>query len=156
MVSRSKAMSALPTWAHWSIFAAAALLSPVLPFLMAGVFTNVVAVLKAAGPPAFLALVAAGIAAWSMLYKLVGSGAPPRTHVSAPKNGAACRLVKTPGSRPLGKTIRVRSFPGSRSWAHVRLVDFGQPAGRYTDPQQRVHPGPSEEDSQRTSTLETP
>jgi hypothetical protein len=41
---------------------AAVLLGPVLPFVMAGVFMNVVAVLKYAGPPAFLVVVAVGMA----------------------------------------------------------------------------------------------
>ncbi len=156
MFSRCKAMSALPTWAHWSIFAAAVLLGPILPFVMAGVFMNVVAVLKYAGPPAFLVVVAVGIVACSLLCKLVVSGAPPRTHILAPKNGAAWRRVKAPGPRPLGKPTRVRSLRDDRGWAHVRLVDFGQPVGRYTDPEQRVQPDRSEEDSQRMSTLETP
>jgi hypothetical protein len=135
MFSRCKAMSALPTWGHWSIFAAAVLLSPVLPFVMAGMFMNVVAVLKCADPPASLVLVAVGIVAWSLLCKLVVSGAPPRTHISAPKNGAVCRLVKAPRSRPLGKPTRVRSLRDGGGWAYVRLVDFGQPVGRYTDPE---------------------
>ena len=46
---------------NWSIFAAAVLLSPVLPFVMAGMLMNVVAVLKYADPPAFPVLVAVGI-----------------------------------------------------------------------------------------------
>jgi hypothetical protein len=63
-------MSALPIWTHWSIFAAAVLLSPVLSFVVAGVFAIIVAVLKDAGPPALLALAAMGIAGWSLVHKL--------------------------------------------------------------------------------------
>jgi hypothetical protein len=63
-------MSALPIWAHWSIFAAAVLLSPVLPFVVAGVFAIIVALLKEAGPPALLSLVAMGIVGWSLFHKL--------------------------------------------------------------------------------------
>lgn len=63
-------MSALPICAHWSIFAAAVLLSPVLPFVVAGVFAIIVAVLKEAGPPALLSLAAMGIVGWSLFHKL--------------------------------------------------------------------------------------
>jgi len=145
-------MSALPTWAHWSIFAAAVLLGPVLPFVMAGMLMNVVAVLKYAGPPAFL-LVAVGIVAWSLLSRFGRASSDPyfgtekRRRVPA---GKSARLSTVREACP-GPSLR-----DGRGWAHMRLVDFGQPVGRHTDPEQRVRPDRSEEDSQRTSTLETP
>jgi hypothetical protein len=120
------------------------LLSPVLPFLMAGVFMSVVAVLKDPAPPHSFYSSRRAFSHVRCFTKLVLSGGRPRTHVSAPKTGAPCRLVKAPGSRPLGKTIRVRSLPDSRGWAHVRLVDVSQPVGRDTDREQRVQPDPTE------------
>jgi hypothetical protein len=95
-------MSALPTWAHWSIFAAAVLLSPVLPLLMAGVFMNLVAVLKYAGPPAF------------------------RARVPDP-----CCASKKRGGIPVGEGAQLATV---REAYLLRLVDFGRPVGRYTDP----------------------
>ena len=153
MFSRCKAMSALPTWAHWSIFAAAVLLSPILPFVMAGMLMNVVAVLKYADPPAFLVLVAVSTVAWSLLGRFGRAS-------SNPYFGTEKRRRVSPGKGARLSTVR-EACPGpsrrdGRGWAHRRLVDFGQPVGRYTDPEQRVRPDRSEQDSQRTSTLETP
>ena len=54
-------------------------------------------------------------------------------------NGGVLRgiLIKMPCGaslkRPLGQYTRVRSLRDGRGWEHVRLVDFGQPVGRYTD-----------------------
>ena len=62
-------MSSLPTWATWSI-AAAAVLSPVLAFLMAIAVEILIGVLKDAGMLEFLALVAASVISYSLLRKL--------------------------------------------------------------------------------------
>jgi hypothetical protein len=152
---RHLALAALPTWAHWSIFAAAVLLSPVLPFVMAGMLMNVVAVLKYADPPAFLVLVAVSTVAWSLLGRFGRAS-------SNPYFGTEKRRRVPAGEGARLSTVR-EAYPGpslrdGRGWAHMRLVDFdfGQPVGRYTDPEQRVRPDRSEQDSQRTSTLETP
>ena len=56
-------MNSLPTWAIWSI-AAAAVLSPVLAFLMAIVVEVLFGLVKDAGVPALLVLVAAGAIGW--------------------------------------------------------------------------------------------
>jgi hypothetical protein len=137
MFSRRKAMNAPPTWAHWSIFAAAVLLSPVLPFVMAGMLMNVVAVLKYADPPAFLVLVAVGIVAWSLLSRFGRAS-------SNPYFGTEKRRRVPAGEGARLSTVR-EAYPGpslrdGRGWAHMRLVDFGQPVGRYTGPEQRVRP----------------
>jgi hypothetical protein len=62
-------MSSLPIWATWSI-AAAAVLSPVLAFLMAIAVEILIGVLKDAGMLEFLALVAASVIGYSLLRKL--------------------------------------------------------------------------------------
>jgi membrane protein DedA with SNARE-associated domain len=63
------ALSSLPTWATWSI-AAAALLSPVLVFLMAIAVEILIGVLKDAGMHEFLALVAVSVIGWLLIRKL--------------------------------------------------------------------------------------
>jgi hypothetical protein len=62
-------MNSLPTWATWSI-AAAAVLSPVLAFLTAIAVEILIGVLKDAGMLEFLALVASGALGCSLLRKL--------------------------------------------------------------------------------------
>jgi hypothetical protein len=62
-------MSTLPTWAIWSI-AAAAVLSPVLAFLMATAVEILIGVLKDAGMLEFLALVAASVIGCLLIRKL--------------------------------------------------------------------------------------
>jgi hypothetical protein len=62
-------MSTLPTWAIWSI-AAAAVLSPVLAFLMAIAVEILIGVLKDAGMLEFLALVAASVIGCLLIRKL--------------------------------------------------------------------------------------
>jgi UPF0716 family protein affecting phage T7 exclusion len=62
-------VSSLPTWATWSI-AVAAVLSPVLAFLMAVAVEILVGVLKDAGFFALLALVAASVIGWLLFRKL--------------------------------------------------------------------------------------
>jgi hypothetical protein len=56
-------VNSLPTWAIWSI-AAAAVLSPVLAFLMAIVVEILFGLVKDAGSSALLALLAAGVIGW--------------------------------------------------------------------------------------------
>ena len=56
-------MNSLPTWAIWSI-AAAAVLSPVVAFLTAVLVEVLFGLVKAAGVPALLVLVAAGAIGW--------------------------------------------------------------------------------------------
>ena len=66
-------MSSLPTWATWSI-AAAAVLSPVLAFFMAIAVEILIGALKDAGALPFLAFVAIGAIGCLPLRKLwVGS-----------------------------------------------------------------------------------
>src|SRR5215469_4975210 len=55
-------MHRLPTWAAWSIIPAAAVLTPVLGFLVAIAVAMILGVLKGAGLPTLLALAAAGAA----------------------------------------------------------------------------------------------
>jgi hypothetical protein len=62
-------MNSLPTWAMWSIIAAA-VLSPVLAFLMAIAVEIFIGVLMDAGVPALLVLVVAGVIGWLLLRKL--------------------------------------------------------------------------------------
>jgi hypothetical protein len=62
-------MSTLPTWAIWSI-AAAAVLSPVLAFVMATAVEILIGVLKDAGMLEFLALVAASVIGCLLIRKL--------------------------------------------------------------------------------------
>jgi hypothetical protein len=62
-------MNSLPTWAMWSIIAAA-VLSPVLAFLMAIAVEIFIGVLKDAGVPALLVLIAAGALGWLLLRRL--------------------------------------------------------------------------------------
>jgi hypothetical protein len=62
-------MSSLPTWATWSI-AAAAVLSPVLAFFMAISVEILIGVLKDAGMLEFLALFATSVIGCSLLRKL--------------------------------------------------------------------------------------
>jgi hypothetical protein len=64
-----KVVSSLPTWATWSIVAAA-VLSPILAFLMAIAVEIVVDVLKDAGLLELVALVAAGAIGWALVRKL--------------------------------------------------------------------------------------
>jgi hypothetical protein len=74
-------MNSLPTWAIWSIIAAA-LLSPVLAFLMAIAVEIFIGVLKDAGMLEFLALVAASVIGWLLLRRLrvrPRGGAPVKT-----------------------------------------------------------------------------
>jgi hypothetical protein len=59
----------LPAWGILAI-AAAALLSPVLAFLLALALEIVIVVLQDAGVLKFVALAAAGAVGWSMLRKL--------------------------------------------------------------------------------------
>jgi hypothetical protein len=59
----------LPTWGILAI-AAAALLSPVLAFLLAMALEIVIVILQDAGVLKFVALVAVGAMGWSMLRKL--------------------------------------------------------------------------------------
>jgi hypothetical protein len=59
----------LPAWGILAI-AAAALLSPVLAFLLALAVEIVIVVLQDAGVLKFVALAAAGAVGWSMLRKL--------------------------------------------------------------------------------------
>ena len=61
-------MSSLPTWAMWSIIAAA-VLSPVLAFLMAIAVEIFIGVLKDAGILEFLAVGAIGAISWLLLHK---------------------------------------------------------------------------------------
>jgi UPF0716 family protein affecting phage T7 exclusion len=56
-------MSSLPTWTTWSI-AAAAVLSPVLAFLMAIAIEILIGLVKDAGLLALLALAIAGVIGW--------------------------------------------------------------------------------------------
>jgi hypothetical protein len=62
-------MSSLPTWAMWSIIAAA-VLSPVLAFLMAIAVEIFIGVLKDAGILELLAVGAAGALGWLLFRKL--------------------------------------------------------------------------------------
>jgi hypothetical protein len=62
-------MNSLPTWAMWSIIAAA-VLSPVLAFLMAIAVEIFIGVLKDAGILEFLAVAAIGAISWLLLRKL--------------------------------------------------------------------------------------
>jgi hypothetical protein len=62
-------MNSLPTWAMWSIIAAA-VLSPVLAFLMAIAVEIVIGVLKDAGILEFLAVGTIGAISWLLLRKL--------------------------------------------------------------------------------------
>jgi hypothetical protein len=61
-------MTNLPTWAAWSIVGAA-VLSPVLAFLMAIAVEILIGVLRDAGLIELLALVAIGAIAWSQFRK---------------------------------------------------------------------------------------
>jgi hypothetical protein len=63
------ATNSLPTWATWSI-AAAALLSLVLAFLMAIAVESFIGVLKDAGILEFLAVSAIGAISWLQLRRL--------------------------------------------------------------------------------------
>jgi hypothetical protein len=63
-------MNRLPTWAIWSI-AAAAVLSPVLAFLMAIAIEVLIGVLHDAGMFPGLAVGTVGAVGWSMLRKLL-------------------------------------------------------------------------------------
>ena len=62
-------MNSLPTWAMWSIIAAA-VLSPVLGFLMAIAVEIFIGVLKDAGILEFLAVGVIGAISWLLLRKL--------------------------------------------------------------------------------------
>jgi hypothetical protein len=62
-------MNSLPTWATWSI-AAAALLSPVLAFLMAIAVEILIGSLMQAGVPLLLAFVVAAALGWLLFRKL--------------------------------------------------------------------------------------
>jgi hypothetical protein len=62
-------MSSLPTWAMWSIIAAA-VLSPVLAFLTAIAVEIFIGVLKDAGILELLAVGAIGAISWLLLRKL--------------------------------------------------------------------------------------
>ena len=62
-------MNSLPTWAMWSIIAAA-VLSPVLAFLMAIAVEIFIGVLKDAGILEFLAVGTIGAISWLLLRKL--------------------------------------------------------------------------------------
>jgi len=62
-------MNSLPTWAMWSIIAAA-VLSPVLAFLMAITVEIFIGVLKDAGILEFLAVGAIGAISWLLVRKL--------------------------------------------------------------------------------------
>jgi hypothetical protein len=57
-------VSSLPTWAAFSIGMAAALLSPVLAFLMGIAVEILIGLAKDAGVPALLAIIAIGAVAW--------------------------------------------------------------------------------------------
>ena len=71
-------MISLPAWGILAI-AAAALLSPILAFLLALALEIVIVVLQDAGVLKFVALAAAGAVGWSMLRKLwVRSHGGPR------------------------------------------------------------------------------
>jgi hypothetical protein len=62
-------MSSFPAWARLSIIAAA-LLSPVLAFLIAIAVEILIGVLMDAGVPALLVLFVAGALGWSLFRKL--------------------------------------------------------------------------------------
>jgi hypothetical protein len=62
-------VSSLPTWATWSI-AAAAVLSQVLAFLMAIAVEILIGLVKDAGLLALLALAIAGVIGWLLFRKL--------------------------------------------------------------------------------------
>jgi hypothetical protein len=62
-------MNSLPTWAMWSIIAAA-VLSPVLAFLTAIAVEAFIGVLKEAGILEFLAVGVIGAISWLLLRKL--------------------------------------------------------------------------------------
>jgi hypothetical protein len=62
-------MNSLPTWAMWSIIAAA-VISPVLAFLVAIAVEIFIGVLKDAGVFEFLAVGAIGAISWLLLRKL--------------------------------------------------------------------------------------
>ena len=64
-------MNSLPTWAMWSIIAAA-VLSPVLAFLMAIAVEIFIGVLKEAAILEFLAVGVIGAISWLLLRKLRG------------------------------------------------------------------------------------
>jgi hypothetical protein len=57
-------------WVHFSIIAAAVLLSPVLAFLMAIAVEILIGSLMEAGLPALIALVVAGAIGWLLLRRL--------------------------------------------------------------------------------------
>jgi hypothetical protein len=63
-------MSSLPAWTRLSIIAVAALLCPVLAFLMAIAVEILIGVLKDACVPALLVLVVAGAIGWSLFRRL--------------------------------------------------------------------------------------
>ncbi len=60
----------LPAWAQLSIIAGAALLSPVLAFMVAIAVEIVIGLVVEAGAPAVPAFVAAGATGWLLLRKL--------------------------------------------------------------------------------------
>jgi hypothetical protein len=79
-------MNSLPTWAWW-IVAAGVLLSPVFAFLLALAAEILIGVLKEAGLPALLSLMAAGAVGRLLFRKLwarpsddafIGDPSPPR------------------------------------------------------------------------------
>jgi hypothetical protein len=67
----SRVVSSLPTWAAWSIFAAA-VLSPVLAFVMAMAVEIVIGALVSAGALPAFALVTAGVVGGLLLRKQWG------------------------------------------------------------------------------------
>jgi hypothetical protein len=62
-------MGSLPIWAVWSMIPGAAVLTPVLAFLMAVVTAGILGVLREAGVPTVLALAATGISGCLLVHR---------------------------------------------------------------------------------------
>jgi hypothetical protein len=62
-------MGSLPIWAVWSMIPGAAVLTPVLAFLMAVVTAAILGVLREAGVPTVLALAVTGISGCLLVHR---------------------------------------------------------------------------------------
>ena len=105
-------MDRLPYWATWSILPAAALLTPVLGFLLAVAAGIVLSLLKEVGLPVLLALATAGVGGF-----LLGRRSPVRQRVKSlvelePQRRSSVIVLRA-------STADVRPFPTPP----VRLAD---------------------------------
>ena len=102
-------MDSLPVWAIWSIIPGAAVLAPVLSFLLAVGAVLTLGALRGAGVPAALALAVVGIGGCLLVRKQRVRWFGAGSALKAPEIGSSAGIAK-----PIANNITLFPGPASR------------------------------------------